>query len=173
MLSGSRITNNCWHIYIYNCFQVRNSLVWFDTHVLLMGICTHIYIYIYIYVSVLSIHIYMFMYSCVHRGLVAHICVGDLCHYWFGLRAFCMDGVKSLAKPTLTYCQLGMCEQPSLKFVLKYNNVHLIKCFWKSRTSTSLFLPQYVNILRNVTQPFRRWVWSATWRHETGEQWVM
>ena len=65
-----------------------------------------------------------------------------------------MNGVKSLAKPTLTYCQLGMCEQPSLKFVLKYNNLHLRKCMWKIRTSTILFLPQYVNILRYVTQPF-------------------
>ena len=78
-----------------------------------------------------------------------------------------------LAKPTLTYCQLGMCEQPSLKIVLQYNNLHLRKCIWKSRTSTILFWPQYVNILRIVTQPFRRWVWSATWRHETGEKWVM
>ena len=108
----------------------------------------------------------------IHRGLVAHICVGDLCRRWFGLRAFRMNRVKSLAKPTLTYCQLGMCEQPSLKIVLKYNNLHLRKCIWKSRNLT-LFLLQYVNILRNVTQSFRRWVWGATWRHETGEQWVM
>ena len=108
----------------------------------------------------------------IHRGLVAHICVGDLCHRWFGLRAFCTNGVKSLAKPTLTYCQLGMCEQPSLKIVLKYNTLHLRKCIWKSRNLT-LFLLQYINILRNVTQSFRRWVWGATWRHETGEQWVM
>ena len=107
-----------------------------------------------------------------HRGLVAHICVGDLCHRWFGLRAFRMNGVKSLAKPTLTYCQLGMCEQPSLEIVLKYNNLHLRKCIWKSRNLTLLLL-QYVNILRNVTQSFRRWVWGATWRYETGEQWVM
>ena len=52
---------------------------------------------------------------------MVHICVGDLCHRWFRLKAFCMNGVKSLDKPTLTYCQLGMCEQPSLEFVSKYN----------------------------------------------------
>ena len=72
----------------------------------------------------------------IHRGLVAHICVGDLCQRWFGLRAFRMNGVKSLAKPTLTYCQLGMCEQPSLKIVSIYNNLHLRKCIWKSRNLT-------------------------------------
>ena len=49
---------------------------------------------------------------------MAHIRVCDLCHRWFGLRAFRMNAVKSLAKPTLTYCHLGMCEQPSLKILL-------------------------------------------------------
>ena len=129
---------------------------------------------IYIHVSVLSIYIYMFMYRCTYiealwriYASVISVIVG------FGLKAFGMNCVKSLAKPTLTCCQLGMCEQPSLKIVLKYNNLQLRKCVWKSRTSTILFLLQYANILRNVTQPFRRWVWSATWWHETGEQWVM
>ena len=111
----------------------------------------------------------------IHRGLVAIICVGNLCHRWFvGLKAFRMNGVKSLAKPTLNYCQLGMCEQSSLKIVSKYNNLHIRKCIWKSRTSTILFLLQYVNNLRNATQPLGfEFGASATWRHETGEQWVI
>ena len=61
---------------------------------------------IYIYVPVLSIYILMYIY--IHRGLVAHICVGDLCHRWFISKAFRMNGVKSLAKPKLPYCQLGV-----------------------------------------------------------------
>ena len=39
-----------------------------------------------------------------------------------------------------------MCEQRT--------NLHLRKCIWNSRTSTILFLLQYVNIIRNATQPF-------------------
>ena len=48
--------------FINNCFQLRNSLVLFDSHVLLMDIylCTFVYYpYIYIYIY---IHIYIFMY---------------------------------------------------------------------------------------------------------------
>ena len=89
---------------------------------------THGYIYTYIYVSVLSIYTYAHVKMYIHRGLVAHKCVGDLCHRGLGLKAFRVNGVKSLAKPTLTFCQLGMCEQPSLQFVLIYNNIHLRKC---------------------------------------------
>ena len=70
----------------------------------------YIYVYMYAYTSVYHPYVYIYVHVWVymHRGLVVHICVSDLCHRWFGLRAFRMNGVKSLAKSTLTYCQLGI-----------------------------------------------------------------
>ena len=95
------------HIYIYMCVYIY----------------TYIYIYMYTRQCIIHMYIYVHVWMYMHWGLVAHISVGDLCHRWLGLRAVRMNSVKSLAKPTLTYCQLGMCEQPSLK-ILHWSNVY-------------------------------------------------
>ena len=38
-------------------------------------------------------------------------------------------GTKPLPKPVLTYCQLGPCEQTSVKFQSKYKYFHARKCY--------------------------------------------
>ena len=123
--------------FIYNCFKYETRLSSL-TLMYYLWICIYVYICIHVSVSSICIYIYVHVWVHMHWGLVVHICVGDFCHRWFGLRAFRINGVKSLAKPTLTFCQLDMCKQPSLK-ILHWSNV-----YW---SLSSLIIHSFIHLL--------------------------
>ena len=57
-------------------------------------------------------------------------------HQWIGsalvqIMACRLLGAKPLSKPMVTYCQLDLREQTSVKFESKYKTFHSRKCIWK------------------------------------------
>ena len=50
-------------------------------------------------------------------------------------------GAKPLSEPMLEYCQLGPCEQTSVKFELKYKFFHPRKWIWKCRLRHDCTIP--------------------------------
>ena len=57
------------------------------------------------------------------------VSVLSCCHQWS--QTCSLYGPKPLSKPMLGYCQLGLKEKTSLKFLSKYKIFHSWKCIWK------------------------------------------